>query len=65
MEEKAKEILWKVAIAETHPDKAYKELCFLFGVSKSFYCYDKDIQKIDNYGELINRCKKQCKTCKQ
>ena len=35
MEEKLIDILWEVKEGKKHPNRAYKELCTLFGVSSS------------------------------
>jgi len=36
MEEKLMDILWEVKESKKHPNRAYKELCVLLGVSKRF-----------------------------
>ena len=42
----------------------YKHLT-LYGVVKSFYCYDETVQIAEETGDKIIKCDKQCEKCKQ
>lgn len=61
--DKAIDILWEVKESKKHPNKAFKELCVLFGVSESYVrCWNckfykhKEITNAENGYCLHHKC---------
>lgn len=62
MEEKLIDILWEVKEGKKHPNRAYKELCTLFSVSKRSelllfdeYIYSNESQHDRDRGGVVDR----------